>query len=821
MLCPTPEEAAMNATLELAPDELYCPIDLQALDIQSTDQLTPIDGIVGQPRAVTALRFGLEIHDSGFNLYAAGPPGIGKMTAVRAYLEQLASAKAAPPDWCYIHNFDDPYQPKVARLPAGRGRQLQQDTQHVITEVRGAIPKAFESEAYTARRDEIGKTLNDQREALLARLHERAAQDGFLIHVTPMGVAIIPAAHGHPLSDHDFEALPEAARADLLQRRDKLQAELEATLKDGRALERAAQEQLQELDRQVVLSVVGGLFEELGEQYRDLPEIVAYLQAVQHDILEHSEIFRERSAPPAALALDGLAMATPWLQDLPFRKYQVNLLIDNSKQAGAPVVVELNPTYPNLCGRIEREALFGALSTDFTLIKAGALHQANGGYLVLSVEDLLRNPLSWDALKRALRSQEIQIEDVGERLGLVTTKGLRPQPIALDVKVVLVGPPLLYDLLSAYDEAFPELFKVRADFDTRMDRSAENIHAMAAFIATFCAKEQLKHLDASAVARLLEHASRLAEDQTKLSTHFGTLADVIREAQFWAGQAGATQISATHVQRAVDEKVYRSNLIQERMQELIAEGTLLIDTTGMCVGQVNGLSVVSMGDYIFGRPSRISASVGPGKGDIIDIEREVALGGPLHSKGVLILNGYLRATYAHDLPLTLSARLVFEQSYVEVEGDSASSAELYALLSALSDLPIKQGIAVTGSVNQHGVIQAIGGVNQKIEGFFEVCQARGLTGEQGVLIPRSDAQHLMLRAEVVDAVRAGRFHIWTVTSIGEGIELLTGVPAGARQFDGHFPDRTVNGRVDRRLREFAACIRAMTEPKDADHGLVV
>lgn len=803
----------MNTTLELSASQLYCPIDPQALDIKPAEQLTPSGGIIGQPRAVAALRFGLGMRDSGFNLYVAGPPGIGKMTAVRTFLEQLAGAKAPPPDWCYLHNFDDPDQPRAYRLPAGRGRKLQQDMQHAIAEVRRAIARAFEGEAYNTHRAEIGQAMNDQREALLARLNERASEDGFLLRMTPMGIALIPAAQGHPLSDKDFEALPEAERAALLARHDKLQAELEATLKQGRAIERGAQEQLQELDRQVVLSVVGELFEELDQQYRDLPEIAGYLQAVQRDIQEHSEIFKDRPSPPAGAALDGMAMATPWLQDLPFRKYQVNALVDNGKQAGAPVVVEFNPSYPNLFGRVEKETLFGALSTDFTLIKAGALHQANGGYLVLPVEDLLRNPFSWDALKRALQSHALQIEDVGERLGFMTTKGLRPQPIPLEVKVVLVGPPLLYDLLSGYDEVFSELFKVRADFDTRMDRSPENIRDLAAFIGTFCAKEGLKPLDASGVARLLEHATRLAEDQGKLSAHVGALADVVREAQFWADQAGVAPIGAAQVQQAIDAKVYRSSQAHDYIQELIAQGTLLIDTAGACVGQVNGLSVVRLGDYEFGRPSRITASVGPGKGDIIDIEREVALGGPIHSKGMLILSGYMRATYAHDLPLTLSARLVFEQSYGGVEGDSASSAELYALLSALAGLPIKQGIAVTGSVNQHGEIQAIGGVNQKIEGFFEICQARGLTGEQGVLIPRSNVRHLMLRAEVVEAVRAGQFHVWAATTIGEGIELLSGVRAGARQLDGDFPEGTVNSRVERRLREFAACVSALAEPK--------
>ena len=496
---------------------------------------------------------------------------------------------------------------------------------------------------------------------------------------------------------------------------------------------------------------------------------------------------------------------------MPFRKYQVNVLVDNSKQEGAPVVVELNPSYSNLFGRVEKEAHFGALYTDLTMIKAGSLHRANGGYLVLRAEDLLRNPFSWDGLKRALLSRQIEIEEPGERFGFMATKSVRPQPIPLDVKVALIGSPLLYYLLYASDDEFSELFKVKADFDTSMARDEENVQDFLAVLSTFCHKEKLKPLDASAVAKLLEHASRLAEDQEKLSTHFGALADVIREAHFWALQDGAPHVGAAHVQKALDEKLYRSNLIQERIQEMIARGTLLIDAAGEAVGQVNGLSVLSLGDYLFGKPSRITASVGPGREGVIDIEREVELGGPIHSKGVLILSGYLAQEYAQDKPLTLAARLVFEQSYEGIEGDSASSAELFTLLSALSGLPVKQGIAVTGSVNQHGELQAIGGVNQKIEGFFDVCQAKGLTGEQGVIIPQSNVQNLMLREDVVEAVKSKRFHVWPVKTIDEGIEILTGVPAGKRGPDGQFPEGTVGYRVDRRLREFAECLKEFPE----------
>ncbi|HET9222223.1 MAG TPA: ATP-binding protein, partial [Roseiflexaceae bacterium] len=693
------------------------------------------------------------------------------------------------------------------QLPAGRGRQLQQGMNNLIAHVRRELPRAFEGDDYSSRRDAILKELHQQRGELLERFNERALQEGFAIQALPGGVAYIPLKEGHPLKDEEFEAMPPEARTALLRRRDQLQEEMKAVMKQGRVLERAAQEQLQVLDKQIALTIVGGLIDDLDEHYQDLPQVRAYLKATQEDILTNIEPFKQGSAEPPS---EG-AVATPWLKDLPFRKYQVTVLVDNSKQAGAPVVVELNPSYPNLIGRIEKESQFGALSTDFTLVKAGSLHRANGGYLVLPAEDLLRNVMSWEGLKRALHSHEIAIEELGERLGFLTTKGLRPQPIPLDVKVVLVGSFLPYQLLHAYDEIFPELFKVRADFDSSMAWNEANVAACLGFMAAFCRKERLTHLDAGAAARLLEHSLRLTEDQTRLSTLFGVLADVIREANFWASQEGASVIGAMHIRKALDEKVYRSSLIQERIQELIAEGTLLIDSDGQRVGQINGLAVVSLSDYAFGKPNRITASVGSGSGGIIDIEREVKLGGPLHSKGVMILSGYLTRTYAQDKPLTLAARLVFEQSYEGVEGDSASAAELYALLSALADVPIKQGIAVTGSVNQHGDIQPIGGVNAKIEGFFDVCRAKGFTGDQGALIPSRNVQHLMLREDVVAAVLAGQFHIWAVGTIDEGITLLTGMAAGERDFEGQYPEDSVNGRVDRRLRAFVDRLREATE----------
>ncbi len=782
----------------LSPSQLRRTFDPKKLGVETTEHLKTLEGIIGQKRAVSALHFGLEIHDKGFNIYVAGPPGIGKMTAVQSFLEALARQKPTPPDWCYVNNFEDSYQPKGCQLPAGRGRSLQQDMKSLIEHVRREIPKAFDSEEYINRRDGIVKTLDHQRAKELEKVNAQAAKAGFMLQPTPLGLATIPMQKGQPMSDVEFQALPLHTREEFQRRHEALKDDLKTAMKRVRELERATQEKLQKLDEEVALYIVGGLIEELHEKYRDLPQVIEHLQAVQKDILENIDTFKSGAAvtPEAGMANN------PWLRELPFRKYQVNVLVDNSEQKGAPVVVELNPSYNNLFGRVEKEVQFGALYTDLTMIKPGSFHRANGGYLVLPMEDVLRNLLSWDSLKRALRSGEIEVEDIGERLGFMATKSLRPQPIPLSTKVVLVGRPLLYYLLHTYDEEFPELFKVKADFDTRMDCSRENIQDFLAFLSTFCNKEKLKHLDGAAMAKLLEHSSRLAEDQEKLSTHFGALADIIREANFWALQEGTAQIGAAHVRKALEAKIYRSNLIEDRLQEMITRGTLLIDASGQSVGQVNGLSVLSLGDYVFGKPGRITASVGPGRGGIIDIEREVELGGPIHSKGVLILSGYLAQQFASDQPLTLSARLVFEQSYEGVEGDSASSTELYALLSTLSGLPIKQGIAVTGSVNQHGEVQAIGGVNQKIEGFFDVCKAKGLSGEQGVIIPQSNVDNLMLREDVVEAVAAKKFSIWAVNTINDGIEILTGAPAGERGSDGKFPEGSVNYRVEQRLREF-------------------
>ncbi len=805
---------------ELTPAQTRRTFDPGSLGFKTTAEVTPHERIIGQDRAVSSLKFGLGIRDDGFNIYVAGPPGIGKMTAVQVFAGEMARQRPTPDDWCYVYNFDDPYRPRVCRLPAGQGRRLQQDMRALIEHVRSEVPKAFESEDYSAKRDEIIKQFDKRRTAVFEELSDEVTHAGFALQATQFGIILIPVLGGRPLNEEEFRDLPEPARADIERKRESLQDRLKSTMRQIRDLARGVQKSLQELNERVAFYIVGGLIDDLLEKNHDLPDVVEYLHSVQKDLVENIESFHEESgggsaAPPGALPTALLARR---MRELPLRKYQVNVVIDNAKQEGAPVVMELNPTFGNLFGRIEKETELGVLYTDFTMVRGGSLHRANGGVLILSVEDLLRDSFAWDALRRALRTREIQIEELGDRLGLFTTKSVRPFSIPLDVKVILVGRSLWYYLLHAYDEAFPGLFKVKADFDTRVTRGDADVREFLGVIRSFCDKEKIRPLDCAAVARLLEHSSRLAEDQEKLSTHLGLLADLLREAQYWAEQASSEIIGVEHVRKAVEARIYRAGLIQERIQEMIARGTLLIATKGVAIGQVNGLSVLSLGDVSFGKPSRITATVAPGREGVVDIEREVELGGPIHSKGVLILNGYLAQKYAQDDPLSLAARLVFEQSYEGVEGDSASSAELYTLLSALSGAPLRQGIGVTGSVNQHGEIQAIGGVNEKVEGFYDVCRAMGLTGDQGALIPASNASNLMLREDVVLAIAQGRFHVWTAETIDDGIELLTGTPAGERLPDGEFLATTINFLVRNTLGNFAESMRRIPEFGEEEQG---
>lgn len=792
---------------ELSYKQLRKSTDPESLNLESTEDLKPLDGIIGQPRAVSSLRFGLGIQEVGFNVFVSGPRGMGKMTAVKSFLEELARNKPTPSDWCYVNDFTDGDQPKALRLPAGRGKEFQQDVKKFVEFIHREIRKLFESDEYNAKHDQVVGVMQNKRDQLMREFNTAAMAQGFTLQATQLGVVLLPSKDGRAMSEEEWKSISQTDQDALIEKRKALEERLKTVLKEVRLMERTAQQALMELDKQAVRFLVGGVLDDLKEKYKNLSDASGWFDDIENDILENIEPFKQSS--------DTKEKA----DEVPSNTYQVNLFVDNSKQEGLPVVVELNPTYNNLFGRIEKEVYQGTLYTDFTMIKPGALHRANGGYIVLQVEDVLKHFMSWDGLKRALRSSSIQIEEIGESMGLTTTKTIRPQPIPLDVKVVLIGRSMMYYMLHQYDDDFPELVKVKADFDTQMDRDDKNTQDFLTFISTLCKKENLKHLNSPAAAKVLEFAARLADDQEKLSTHFAAMADVIREAHYWAVQDQAAQIREIHVQKALDEKVYRSNLMQKRIQELITQKVFLIDTESAVVGQINGLAVIRMGEYEFGRPNRITASVGPGTEGIIDIERQVQLGGPLHSKGVLILNGFLSETFGARKPLTLSCRLVFEQSYDGVDGDSASSTELYTILSALAQVPLRQGIAVTGSVNQKGEIQAIGGVNEKIEGYFDICSAMGLSGKQGVMIPRSNVQHLMLREDIVTAVKEGKFHIWAVSTIAEGIEVLTGKPAGVRSKDGAFPKKTLYHLVEKRLEDFTAQLKKTVKPSEKTHSV--
>ncbi|MCX8150163.1 MAG: AAA family ATPase [Candidatus Bathyarchaeota archaeon] len=784
-------------TRELPPEDLRRTCDPSTLECKTTKEVAPLVEIIGQERAVRALKFGLNIKDQGFNIYVAGLPGTGRTTAVTNFLEQIAKSQPTPPDWCYVNNFADEYTPKAIKLPAGKAKEFQGDMKNFIEYSKRGLRKAFESEDYANRREEAIKSSENQRKQLIDQLNVEAKKEGFAIQITQIGLLFIPIIKGRPITEEELLKLPPKIQAEIQEKRVHLEGHLRTAMRQFMDLDRKAREDIDKLNREVAMYAIGNLTSELIDKYRGFPDVATYLKEVEKDILSNlAQFIRIGEKEQTQFPL-------PWVREPSFKRYDVTVIVDNSDLKGAPVVIATNPTYQNLFGRIEKEVQFGALITDFTMIRGGFLHKANGGYLVVPVEELLRNPFAYEGLKRALRSEHINIEELEERFGFLSTKTLKPEPIPLSTKVIIIGDPYLYQQLYMLDKEFKELFKVKADFDTTMLRNEENTKQYAAFVCTLCYKEKLKHLNSAGLAKLIEFSSRLASDQSKLSTRFAEVADIVREANFYAIQDNSEYITNEHVKKAIEEKIYRSKMIQEKIQEMIKRNFLLIDTESRQIGQVNGLSVAGLGDYAFGVPSRVTVSVGLGREGIIDIEREAKMGGPIHTKGVLILSGYLNEKYAKDKPLSLSARLVFEQNYEGVEGDSASSTELYALLSNLAGLPIKQSIAVTGSVNQKGEVQAIGGVNEKIEGYFEVCKLKGLTGEQGVMIPESNVQNLMLKEELVEAVKNGKFHIYAVKNIDEGIELLTGVKAGVKGKDGTYEEGTVNYLVDKRFREMA------------------
>jgi len=796
---------------EVAIEDLRREIDPSVFKFSSTQEVEPLKGTIGQDRAVEAIEFGLGIKTKGFNLYAAGPPGVGKTSTVKDYIQIKAKQEPVPDDWCYVNNFNDPDRPLTISLPAGRSKDFAKDMDELIRSAREEIPKAFESKEYEERKSRIANELEQERERGFASIEKEADEKGFAVDMTTAGIMTIPLVKGRPIRREEYNQLPEDEKKAIQEAGEELQSKINEVLTRIRKLEKGAKQKLQDLDKEIALFAIGHLLQDLRDAYGEFPKVLNYLDQVEKDIIENLEDFRQVEKP--AMAIPGLeALQRP----VSFDRYKVNVLVNNSDLEGAPVVIELNPSYYNLLGKTEYKAQFGAMSTDFSMIKSGALHRANGGYLIVHVLDVLLSPLAWDALKRAIRSEEIRIELMGEQFRVIPATTIKPEPIPLDVKIVLIGNPYVYMLLYNMDEDFRELFKVKSDFNVEMDRSDEHVQKYADFVSARVRESKLKDFDPSGVAKIVEYGSWLAGDQKKLSTRFMDIGDLVSEASYWAAADNSELVSSEHVEKAVEHKKFRSNMIEAKIQELIQRDIVMIKTEGSVVGQINALSIISLGDYYFGRPSKITAKTHLGRRGVVNIEREIDQSGPSHSKGVLILANYLAGQYAQDKPLSVSASITFEQSYEGVDGDSASSTELYTLLSALSGVPIRQNMAVTGSVNQHGEIQPIGGVNRKIEGFFDVCKARGLTGDQGVMIPVQNVTNLMLKQEVIDAVKEGKFHIYPVKTIDEGIEILTGVQAGQRQADGKYPEGTIHYLVNKRLKEMADILREYEVPEEEE-----
>lgn len=802
----------VNNSFELPSERLYQRCDLTGLAFKNTEELEDLSDTIGQDRAIEALHFGIGVTREGYNLYVMGSSGLGKHHTLRRVLDERAKTLAPPLDWCYVNNFSDPHKPHALSVPAGVGTRLRQDMYELIRDLLVVLPAAFDTDEYRGQVQEINDEFKTREDTLFSAVAEEAQRKGVFLIRTLGGYTIAPSKDGQVMDPAEFQKLSDAKKAEIRAASDSVQQSLRQAMQQGATLQREHAQRMRKLDEEVAQRQVDLHFTDIESRYTQSTEIASYLRDVRQDILERTDEFRQ-------FASENKAGPPRNHQRLsPFNRYFVNVVIDNGSVQGAPVVYEDNPTYQNLLGRVEHAAQFGTLLTDFTLIKGGALHRANGGFLVLDARKVLGNSFAWDGLKRALRAGELRIQSLEQMLSLASTISLEPEPIPLDVKVVLCGERWLYYLLSQYDPEFPQLFKVEADFSEDMPRSGGNTFLYARLIATLQHNEGLLPLEREAVARLIEQASRHANDSEKLTLDVGAMLDLLREADHWARTARSDRIDSIHVEQAVDAARRRSGQIRELTQESILRGLHLVDTDGRAVGQVNGLAVISLGQQTFGHPTRISATARLGDGDVVDIEREVKLGHAIHSKGVLILSSFLANRFGQAQPLSLAASLVFEQSYGPVEGDSASAAELCALLSCLAEVPLRQDLAITGSVNQHGVIQPIGGVNEKIEGFFEICHARGLTGTQGVIIPETNSVHLMLRPEVLEAVQKQQFHIYAVKHVDDAAEILTGIPAGQPDANGRYPEGTLNARTSARLENWSQVRRRFSNPEDSGNS---
>ncbi len=798
----------MASKFEIPVSRLSWRCDPSFLPFTCTADMTPLEDFIGQDRAMRAIEFGLGVNKPGFNIFVTGLTGTGKTSIIKAFLKKTTAKRLSsngdapfPEDWCYVYNFNDPDRPQVIKVRRGWGKVIKSDMEALVQYLQREGKKIFESEEFARHRQPMIEELQKKQQAMMEALMVEASNNGFSLRMTPSGIVLLPTKDGKPMQEADYLALEPPEKKRLDDKRADIEKKVEETLRQGKKLEREIVEKLDELEKQAGEYLVRMPLAELKEKYRDHAKLLSYLDAVREHILKN--LHRIKTAETGLSPASGTPMQMGEPPSDPFLPYRINVFVDNSETQGLPIIVETNPSYHNLFGVVEKKPMVGGYVTDFTLIKAGSISKANGGYIVLYDRDVLANAGVWEALQRVIKNRELRIEEPATFFGWAPPQGLRPEPIPTDTKVIMIGDPHLYRTLATMDPDFRETFKVKADFDFQIDRSQENITAFACFISDYCGREGLHHFDSSGVARVIEQCARMVEDQERLSTRFSDIVDLLIEADYWAGKENAQLVSAMHVEHAIAEKMFRLNLIEKRLQELVTEGTILVDFGGAVIGQINGLAVYQMGDFSFGKPSRITAKTFMGRGGVVNIEREAKLSGKSHDKGVLILSGYLGDKYAQEKPLSLSASICFEQSYDGVDGDSASSTELYAILSSLAGVPLKQNIAVTGSVNQNGEVQAIGGINRKIEGFFDVCRLHGLTGDQGVLMPKSNLRNLMLRADVVKAVEENKFHIYAVDTVDEGIEVLTDIVAGSRNVDGTFPAGSINALVEAKLLHYS------------------
>ena len=778
----------------------YC--TAEQFSFQTTAELEPLDGIIGQERAVKAFDFGLAVKMKGYNIYMSGPSGTGKTTYACRSTEKLAATEPVPTDWCYVYNFQNPKKPIALYFEAGTGKHFKEDMAKLVAIFKKELPKALQSEDYEKQKMALLHNYELKQDTLLTELHAFAAEYNFQIKNTEAGIYFIPLVNGEPMEDEAFEALPIEMKEAIEQNSQLIQEKASLTFRETQRLEKESEQKVDELNRKIGIFAIGRHVQEIMDHYQAYDRAVSYITSVQNDVLDHLSQFMDTAESQE----DALASLLPMIAKKPDEdvtlKYRVNLIVDHSETKGAPVVVTFNPTYNNLMGETEYDNEFGTLTTDFMKIKAGLLHQSNGGYLIVQAQDILSAPHAWEALRRVIKTKEIDMDSIRELANTTVVPTLQPEPIPAQLKVIMIGNDYYYDVLSQYDAEFDKSFKIRADFDYEMPRTDENIIKIAQFIKGFVEREHTLEFDVSAVCAVIEHSSRSASRQDKLSTRFNYLSEILGEAFTWAQMSNATVVTADHIRKAITEKEQRLMLYKEKMDEMLDEGVIMIDTDGAEIGQINGLAVLDMGSYAFGTPSRITATTYVGKSGIVNIEKEARMSGQTHDKGVQIITGFLGQTYAQKFPMSLSCRICFEQNYNGIDGDSASSTELYCIISSLSELPIRQDIAVTGSVNQKGEIQAIGGVTHKIEGFFDLCKKRELTGKQGVLIPQSNVKDLVLNDEVVGAVKNGMFHIYPITHIDQGIELLMQYPAGEKDKNGEYPEDTVHGKVYRKLREF-------------------